>query len=372
MTRSILMITSEFEPDIVGGLGIVSTQLVKELVKKGIQVTVVSLRRSGDYVSSHEGKFKVIRFPKITRFYQNRQMIPESISPYLKKISPDLIHIQCVQGMELGKNLKSHYRVPLIYTSHSIGREEAEGRINPDQLLVVKQQEKLYETADSIVCPSNMEKRVLLKHYPLWESKVTVIPNGIAEIDIPRRKNANLYHLLYVGRLAWSKGLETVIRALPLVVRKHPRTVLHVVGDGSSSYRRHIQGLIKKYHLDKRVVFHSWMEQRKLSNVYSLSGIVIVPSYYESFGMVVLEAMAHGVPVIVTTAVGVAEDMSRSVVMKIKPKNVQEMAEAIHHLLSNQSSAKSRGKAGLKLVKKYFWSNTADQYLALYRKLTNK
>jgi glycogen(starch) synthase len=375
MSTNILMITSEYEPDIIGGLGIVSTRLSKELASKGIDVTVVTLARDINSVRVEEhGKLTVIRIPRSGDHYQNRQMDPKAFIPYLEKKSFDLAHIQCVQGLELAKYLKSHYDIPLIYTSHSIGREEAitEGKSNPGRIVSVKHQESLYDTVHAIVCPSSLEKSIFRKHYPGQESKVVVIPNGFQVIGKSGSTSVNPNQLLYVGRLTRPKGLETIIRALPMVAKIHQKVVLHVVGDGSSSYRRHIIGLMKKLHIQNRVIFHPWMDQKELTKFYSSSSMVIVPSNYESFGMVVLEALAHGTPVVATKAVGVAEGLSRSVVMQVQPKNAKEMAQSIHHLLSDRSSAHRRGKDGMELVKQFSWSRIADLYISLYGKMLKK
>ncbi len=367
MSQSILMITSEFGKEIVGGLGIVASKLTSQLRRNGYQVTVITLNRKGHELKKEGYKnITVYHFPKQPPYYQCRQLVAQEILPYIEL--PDLIHLQSVQGLELAKALKNQYGIPVVYTSHSMGIVESE-TTDRERTEVNLQQEKIYELADTIICPSRMEKHRFGLHYPYLQNKVEVIPNGIDVHKVEPKKNIHPHRLLYVGRAARSKGLETLILALPKVIQKLPKTVLHVIGHGSSSYMKQINDLIRQYNLKHKVIFHPWMEQAELSRYYKASTIVIIPSYYESFGMVMLEAMAHGTAVIATTEVGAAEEISRSVVLKVPPKDSDQMAKAIIHLLKNRHTLIERGKSGIEISKEYTWDRPVLKYIELYKRL---
>lgn len=366
MSHSILMITTEFDQEIVGGLGIVATKLTRHLVDRGYQLTVITLNRKDDKVKKKSGKIIVYQFPKNAQFYQNRQMVASEIARYINV--PDLIHLQSVQGLELAKYLKSKHGTPIVYTSHSMGIVESEVT-ERDRSETNKQQEEIYELVDAIICPSRMERKRLIHYYPHLVDKVHVIPNGIDRNKIKPKRKIIPNRILYVGRVARSKGLETLIRALPKVIKKRPKTILHVVGSGSSSYMGEMRQLISQLKLKQKVIFHPWMDQDELSRYYRGTTIVVIPSHYESFGMVVVEALAHATPVIVTTAVGAAEDMSRSVIIKVEPKNHSQLSDALIHLLSSRSSLIERGKNGYKIAKQYSWEYTSDKYIDLYQRL---
>lgn len=367
MGKSILMITTEYGKDIVGGLGIVASKLTHALIEKGFHLTVVTLNRKDRKVRRESNKsISVFRFPKQPPYYQNRQLAANEILPYIEL--PDLVHLQSVQGVELAEALQENYGIPVVYTSHSMGVVESE-MTDRERSEVNRQQEKAYELANAIICPSRMEKQRFSLYYPRLVDKVEVIPNGIDIQKITPKRKIFPHRLLYVGRTARSKGLETLIMALPRVIQRKPKTVLHVVGHGSTSYSQRIQQLIRQLKLKRRVIFHPWVEQSLLSRYYKAATIVIIPSYYESFGMVLFEAMAHGTPVITTTEVGAAADISRSVVLKVPPKDSGQLATAIIHLLNNQSSLKERGTSGLDISRHYAWDRPISLYIDLYRKL---
>lgn len=370
MSISILMITSEMEPDIVGGLGIVSSKLARHITDEGHRMTIVTInRRDREVKKEHSKQLSIFRFPKQPPYYQNRQFVAKEILPHIE--IPDVVHLQCVQGLELATYLKEKYHTPIIYTSHSMGIVEAE-TTERERSEVNASQEAIYELADAIVCPSRMERTRFVHYYPHLKDKVEIISNGIDASNIKPKRKSIPNRLLYVGRIARSKGLETLLLALALLSRKKPRLVLHVVGHGSPSSMKRVKDIISKKRLKDRVVFHPWVEQNEVYRFYKASTVVIIPSHYESFGMVMLEAMAHGTPVIVTTEVGAAEDFSRSVVIKVPPKDPRILAESILHLTSDVKSLKERGAKGIAIARIYSWERPVALYLALYRRLVKQ
>lgn len=361
-----LVITSEFDKEIVGGLGIVSTKIANGVRAKGYQLTVVTFNRKGNEVKVDRGDIQVFRFPRALPYYRDRQFVVDEIIPYLE--IPDLIHLHSVQGLDIAKHFKETYGIPVIYTSHSIGIIEAE-TTDRDRNYVNHQQDAIYELADTITCPSNMEKQRFILYYPQHREKIEVIPNGIDIKKMRPKKKIIPNRLLYVGRTAKSKGIETLIQSMPLILRKLPNTVLHIVGHGSTASSKRMAKLIARHRIKRNIVFHPWIPQEELFRFYHQCTLVIVPSYYESFGMVMLESMAHGTPVVATTAVGAAENISRSVVLKVPPKDTKTLAEAILRLAKDRSSLIERGKQGVDIAREYTWEIPIKRYSELYRRL---
>ncbi len=360
------MITSEYDKEIVGGLGIVSTKLAHGIRDYNYRLTVVTFNRKGNEVKTERGDIDVFRFPRTFPYYRDRQLIASEIIPYIE--IPDVVHLQSVQGLDLAKHFKETYGTPIVYTSHSMGIVEAE-TTDREREYVNHQQEAIYALADKVICPSNMEKQRFLLYYPQHRQKVEIIPNGIDIKRIKPKRKILPNRLLYVGRTAKSKGIETLLQSLPQVLRKLPNTVLHVVGHGSSSSAKRIDRLISRHNLKRNIVFHPWIPQEELFHFYHQCTLVVIPSYYESFGMVMLESMAHGTPVIVTTAVGAAENMSRSVVLKVPPKDNKTLANAIISLAKDRTALIRRGKQGIGIAREYTWDIPIKRYTELYHRL---
>lgn len=367
------MIASEYEPQIVGGLGIVATELTKQLVRREHQMIVITLDRHGSHVSHDRGNPYIIRFPAKEPYYVDRQWNPTSVLQELKdsKLNPDVVHVHSVQGMLLANELKKRYRIPVFYTSHSIGRQEI-SITGARRTRVISQQEELYRIADKIIVPSNMEKKIFQAIYPKYKKKVEVIPNGVHLTKTSRERNEVPYSILYVGRLSHTKGLMTVIYALPEVIKRQKRVALHVIGDRSGSYKRKVEWLIRRLKIEKHVSFYSWKDNEDLQKYYRRASIVVVPSLYDSFGLVPIEALNQGTPVIVSDQVGVGDYFSRSVVMKVKAGKPKDWSRAMIALLSHSDERKKRGKKGQRSLEAFKWHRVTDQYSDLFRQFINR
>ena len=171
---------------------------------------------------------------------------------------------------------------------------------------------------------------------------------------------------MYVGRFAPEKGLDRLLAAVACL--KHfPRLRVMIVGGdgkGDPAYRR-MRQMCRAAGIDERVTFAGRVDQTVLPQYYSAADLLVLPSVYESFGMVALEALACGTPV-VATRVGATDDLIRQEATGrlVKSDSARSLADAIAAVLSQREQ---HPEAARRSVWRYDWSRVAEEVLAVYR-----
>jgi len=227
----------------------------------------------------------------------------------------------------------------------------------------------LTKTADSIITVSDEEKKRLIEFgFSHIDSKVTVAHHGVDPSFLPiEHHDPAIVHrvkskyglpdrfLLYVGRLNLRKNLDNLLRAVPLLNDKTIPLVIVGADDWKKSNHRVI---IRKLGIQDRIIFTGAIFE-DLHRVYALAEVFCFPSYAESFGLPPLEAMASGVPVVVSNTTSLPE-VCGDAAEYVNPNKPGEMALAIDKLLSNSQLHAERRKLGLLQAKKFTWEKAAD------------
>jgi len=178
--------------------------------------------------------------------------------------------------------------------------------------------------------------------------------------------------LLTVGFLRPDKGHAVVIKALPELIREFPDLEYRIVGDGSE--RAELIALTKELGLHSHVVFLGSLPHHEAMEEMAQCEVFILPSWNEAFGVVYLEAMAHGKPIIGTTGEGISEVLAQESVGKaVPPRDVLALTEAIREFLRNPSQAKVMGTRGKDLVSRQFtWEYNAQKTLKIYEEIMTR
>jgi glycosyltransferase involved in cell wall biosynthesis len=219
-----------------------------------------------------------------------------------------------------------------------------------------------------------MVKNVALG-YGIDPDKITVIPNGV-NLKLFDRQTKKIFldgdpAILYIGRLTYAKGILTLIQAVALAKKSFPKIKLHCVGH-SSVTASDLQSKISELHLTDNVILHDWVSQEDISSYYKAADFCIFPSQLESFGLVVLEAMASGAPLILSNI-----PAFREIVQKEKSGlffnvgNEQELANSITRLASDFNLRKRLVENASRDVLSYDWANIAEKYVELYKSILN-
>lgn len=361
---NVWVMATEFEPHIMGGLGTVATQLVKGLKHRRLRLTVLSQTRTPDLKVDRVSGIKVIRFPRTQQYY-NRTLngyMSDPLIKWLRKAKlprPDVIHAHSLQFARAAIILARRYRVPLVYTCHSITSSRIKGSI--------ANQSEIVRAADRVIAPSLWLKGELGRLYPKAASKMTVIPHGADAYRLKRRVKPE--KLLYAGRLVRSKGVEPLIRAVALLSPRYKKIRLTIVGKGSVGYTKELRALTKRLKIGPRIRFRGFLPHNKLQRKYAHYGAVIVPSREESFCLVALEAMANGVPLVSTRAGGLKEFVNHSNAHIIRFVRSKDIAHAIGGVLAKRKQTRIRIRRAKVTASRYTWRRASLQYVKLFRQV---
>lgn len=226
--------------------------------------------------------------------------------------------------------------------------------------------------ADRIVVNSEYMRDNVAFWYKVNRDKIVVIPNGV---DLKKfssyeekKKLEGEPAILYLGRLSTIKGVDVLIRAVAKLKSKLPNIKLHLVGTGHTSA---FQLMVKEKKIERLVVFHGRVPHSMIQRYYKSSDICVCPSLHEGFGLVTIEAMASGIPLIASSIRSFQEIVSNGKNgLLFEPGNVDALSEAILALYQDSDLSKKISEAALKTAARYDWENIAERYITLYNCLS--
>jgi D-inositol-3-phosphate glycosyltransferase len=289
------------------------------------------------------------------------------------------------------KVLKESWKVGVVHMFHTLGlmkqrvardatEKEGDYRINGER--------EVLRFADRIIAATPAELAQLQWLYQADTRKVNVVPPGVdvskfypipddeakAFIGVPPCERM----LLFVGRIEPLKGIDTLLEALAIMRREDVIVCLSVIGgdpslssENSSIEMARLQALREQYGLEDMVAFLGQRAQDTLPYYYSAARAVVVPSHYESFGMVALEAMACGTPVVASQVGGLAylvRDGETGFTVPVD--DPQALAERLKRLVLDDDLHAEMGGRAAEFAQEYRWENIAEKILDLYTDLS--
>lgn len=247
----------------------------------------------------------------------------------LEKIKYDLIHANYWMAGLIGMALHFRYSIPLVYVYHSIGqvRLNVMRQYNQTADYVFYQQRLAAEktiahVATGIIATSPVEKQIIKQYFEVDGEKITVIPIGVDRSIFPPIPTVQARQQLqwditskiavYVGRIEWRKGIGTLVQALANVIKSFPSIQLYIIGGGKTkatvdqelNEQQRLQFIAEQLGIADHLHFLGAKKQSELHWYYSAADVCVVPSYYEPFGIVPIEAMACGTPVVASKVGG--------------------------------------------------------------------
>ncbi len=297
----------------------------------------------------------------------------------------DIIRSHYWTSALVAERLKKQLGIPHIVTFHTLGavknlasgtQEEPELRIQSEKAII--------NTVDCIVTSTQEGKNNLIRLYGSTPEKVRVIPAGV-DLDLfyptdreeARRKLALEEYrrvLLFAGRLQPFKGLELLLHAMTYLPN-HGTTRLLVVGGnaGKTNELVKMNSLVSELGISNMVGFVGAVEHDRMPTFYNAADICIVPSYHESFGMVAVEALASGTPVLASRVGGLATIVKDGETGYLFDERSPEvLATYLCLLMSENEIRESMAKSARQSVMKYNWSSTAQCLFQVYLELSGK
>jgi glycosyltransferase involved in cell wall biosynthesis len=356
----ILLLSSEYPPHIFGGLGTHVDQITASLsdsVSFELFVPKWGNFRNGNpsiHIREVPIPYAQTNIEFWLHFCQNAVSAARNSSN-----SIDLIHCHDWMTVLAGIKLRELLGIPLIYNVHlpqtagpSLAIENI-GLIGADLVIV-----------------NSRAVRTELETRNLKIRRLKVVPNGvdIASYNPTPNWPADDGYILFVGRLVPQKGVDLLIRAFRVLLQRCPGTRLVIAGDGEQEL--YLQRTAHYLGISHRVKFVNWQSGDTLADYYKRAQVVVVPSYYEPFGIVALEAMACGRPIIASRVGGLEEFIEDGVQGFLAPVgDYLQLAQRLAYLVLNQEIREKMGKAARTRALCFAWKNIGEDILSLYQNM---
>ncbi len=395
----VLMFGWEFPPQTSGGLGTACYALTKGLARNGADVTFVvpfAVDNEDDnawvHLRSAQGEYQHVSLRSIRsllRPYMNSgqyqrgkgtgvklygENLYEEVARFsraagllAKKEAHDVIHCHDWMTYPAGIIAKQESGKPLVMHIHNTVFDRS--GLNPSGYEYAI--EKVgFEQADVIVAISNLVKEHLIQKYYVPKEKIRVVHWGIDQDDpayaarAPVKKTDD-HLVLFVGRITVQKGPDYFMEAAKKVLAYEPKTKFIVVGDGDL-LPQIIQQSIDLGISDK-VSFNGWFEKQAVFNALKWADVFVMPSVSEPFGLVALEALKNGTPVIVSKQSGVAEIVEHC--LKVDFWDTDELANKIVNVVRHPVLRQELKENGTKEVEQFTLDKPAQQVMDIYERV---
>jgi D-inositol-3-phosphate glycosyltransferase len=377
-----------------GGMNVYVRETARELARMGVGVDVFTRSQNPGIprVGDLGGGARVVHLPAGAEAPMPREAVHAHLDEFVAGVERfarsegleyDLIHAHYWLSGVAGLALREAWGAPLVQMFHTLGRVKNSVAQSPAEVepeLRITEEARIIAGADRIVAANVVERAHLVWYYGARQDRISVIPCGVdTELfqPMPRATAKDLLELpsdpllVYVGRLQPIKGLETLLEAMTLVT---PAARLMIIGgDADEPENGHAASLRERVGalaLTERVRFLGAQPQRRLQLFYAAADATVMPSYYESFGMVALEAMACGSPVVASRVGGLTTTVQDRVTGLLVPEGDPSMLAAALDTLLEDTALQSRLAArAQRWAAEHRWPCVAEAVCRLYSEL---
>lgn len=380
----ILMLSWEYPPRIIGGISRVVYALAQNLGKSGNEVHVLTCWEPGteeyetdEYVTVHRVH---VYNNGLSNFVEWTMQLNFAMLEYavelIKTNDFNIIHAHDWLVAYSARVLKQSFHIPLITTIHATEYGRNNGIHTDLQRSINNIERWLINESDRVIVNSNFMKDQLNSIFNVSNDKICIINNGI-ELDkfdninydgafreIYASENEKI--VFFVGRLVNEKGVQILLQAIPKILSNYNAVKFVIAGKGPCL--NNLIELSRQLNVYDRVYFTGFVSEEVLLKLYKCSDIAVFPSTYEPFGIVALEGMVAGIPVVVSDTGGLKEIVNhREDGMMFYSGNSNSLADCIIELLKDEElSGKIRKVALQKVHKLYNWNNITDMISTEY------
>jgi glycogen(starch) synthase len=384
----VMMFTWEFPPRVIGGISPHVFFLSKGLAKNGVKVYVVTCDFPG--APRHEvidgvDVYRVDSYKNpapdfATWVYLMNLNMQKEAAAIVNKLGNkiDVFHAHDWLVATVGIGLKHVFRKPLLVTMHSTEIGRRDGLHTDAEKMIHETEAWLTYEAWKVICCSNYMVSHVKWAFGLPEDKLVMVPNGVNThvYEIFEKKACESFRtkfalleekiVLYVGRLVYEKGIHVLINAIPKVLEKVNAKFVIV---GSGYMKEQLLNIVRSMELEHKVLFLGFVDDETLLKLQKCADVSVVPSLFEPFGIVALEAMAAKSPVVVSDTGGLSEIVDHNATgFKVYPNNPDSLAWGITKILIDENYRNClRENAYRKVQEKYGWEKIAQQTKAIYK-----
>ena len=375
-----------------GGMNVYVRELAREMAKRGHTIDIytkahqpehgpsINLGQNVRLIHLETGADEDMPKLAIYDYIQSLACSAEGFRKY-NLMEYDLIHSHYWLSGLIGKQLQALWHIPHAVMFHTLGAAKNSIGIGANEPeLRIKGEQEVIDSCHRIIASTAKEKEYLIKHYGASQDKIAVIPCGV-NLDLFKpvdketaRKELGMDHqkvILFVGRIDPLKGLEHLLGALTYMDGEKPPLLMIVGGDEHSQGQvQLLQSMAKDLRIEKWVSFIGSVAQDRLPLFYSAADICAIPSYYESFGMVALESLACGTPIVASDVGGMRYMVSQDEMGRIASDNSsRHLAGAISELLIRAEGNERHIKTRRARMTEFSWAAIADRMLQEYNSL---
>lgn len=396
----ILMLGWELPPHNSGGLGVACYQLCKALSKRPVSMEFVLPYKADhgiDFMNIHaahpQGVTEIMKSGIAYDSYKytmedgseewhdivGQQFMYEKAAARLaSSMEFDIVHAHDWLTFRAALRIKMSRGCPIILHVHSIEADRAGGSGgNP---LVREIEATSFQMADRIVAVSEFTRQGIMREYGIPGDKITVVHNSIETSDVLPADDSMTYKYLEslksqgwrvvsnVGRLTIQKGLFNLMQAAAKVVKKNPKTMFLIVGDGEQ-YLELVE-MAAELGIAKNVLFTGFQRGKAWRDAFRIADLFVMPSVSEPFGLTPLEAIGYGTPALVSKQSGVSEVLYNC--LKVDFWDVDEMANQITAVMRSDALRDELHANAFREYRRLSWDNAADKIVDLYREHATK
>jgi len=402
-----------------GGMNVYIRDLSRELIRRGHSVDIFT-RYQNPHLKrvSHDlgHNARVIHIPAGPEKPLDKNVVFNYVPDFADGVISfaakegtfyDVIHSHYWLSGWASRSLREAWKIPIIQMFHTLGHMKnsiARSEQEKESRQRIAAERQIMAFADLLIASTPMERAQMAWLYGADPGKISIVPCGVdTDLFSPKSKSEaraflNLPEhqstILFVGRIEPLKGIDTLIKAIDIVLGRsekgtgiqdaplfappigddgQPPTLLIIGGtpeDSPTTHSREIQRLLalrEELGLTNQITFLGSKPQEVLSYYYSAADILVVPSHYESFGMVALEAMACGTPVIASKVGGLSLAVQDGITGYLVPNgDPARLAEKIRSLLSQPQLAQSISRQATEWAQQFRWSFIAQRLLDIY------
>jgi glycogen synthase len=390
LTRA-LILSWEYPPLIEGGLARHVRKLSENLARQGTEVHV--LTRGGEESPEEEtaGGVQIHRVREPTRPTDLGEFVA-----WVERMNSDML----AAGVELGDrfafdlvhghdwlvamacdHLSRRFRAPLVTTIHATEHGRHQGWVDKHPQSHIHGVERwIANRSDRVIACSYYMREQIADIFGIEEERVTVIPNGIDADDLQPQDEPELRRLraefarpdqklvLLIGRLVYEKGFQLALEAMPRLIEAVPGTRFLVAGSGT--HEPELRKQAADLGLMEHGTFLGWIGDDVLHSLYRIADVCVVPSLYEPFGLVALEAMASDCPCIVADTGGLREIVSHGEVgLRFRARDSDSLGEMVERALTDPGLRRRLVAEGSEHILRFDWADVAERTAEIYRAL---
>jgi glycogen(starch) synthase len=389
----VMMLSWEYPPRIVGGISPHVYELSQQLVKKGIEVHVVTKSTPNAPDEEVEPSGVIVHRVHLegtpNDFVHEIQLLNIATEKRVRQLledwrpggQPTIFHAHDWLSLDAARELKYDYKLPIVATIHATETGRHGGIFNETSKYIHEQEYWLtYEAWRIIVCSEFMRGEVG-RIFNVPSDKVDVIFNGVdaAKFEFKWSEAERAAHraklalpdekiVMFVGRFVREKGIQVLLNAASVILAQEPKTKFLIVGGGN---REKLESFVHWSGLGDKVLFTGFMANRSLHMLYRCADVAAFPSLYEPFGIVALEAMAADCAVVTSDAGGLKEVViNEQTGITTFASNAESLAWGVLQALRNPGLvSKQKIAARKRLDEEFSWPSLADQTIETYERV---